>query len=537
MKKRFFAAVLAVILLLSVAPAAYADTIVNLGSTPCGAFYDQSITDSVPVFAKTLDVDEESVLPAGLKLVMEYNGLVRNFYLRGTPTDVGTYNFKLRATYLDTTYDVIEYTLTVSTPAPVVTAGANVSCSQGESAAVSVSVSNVGDGSAVTYQWYRSTVNSNVDGAVITGANSASLGVDTSVVGTSYYYCYVANNIGGQTVGAVSSPIAVTVAPATVTAISVATLPNKTVYAVGESLNTAGLAINVVYSNGMTEIRNDVTVPATRFTVVGTQAVTVTYQGKQTSFNVTVADDKVVQIGLTRMPNKTEYIVGETLDTTGMELKVETATGYELVTTGFKCNPTTFAFPGTQTVTVTYQEATCSFKVNVKEDNTLSSISVTKTPDKMEYVVGEALDTTGMEITAKYGGNSTGTVLTSGYTCEPSVFTQAGKRQMVTVKYEDKTCVFMVTVSEAAPEVSPEAPETADSEEAAPSPTVPPVVTPVKKAKNNSAIVIAIIICAILALSVAGAYVYVMYKNKGKLKKKPEEPEAKDFYDPDEFKK
>ena len=545
MKKRFFAVLMALLLLVTAAPAACADTIVNLGSAPAGAYYDHSITDTVPLLTFKLDVDDEegNALPAGIELV-ETIGLTRSFYLRGTPTQVGTFSFKLRATYLDATYDIIEYSLTVSAPVPSVTAGADVSCSQGESAVVSVSVGNVGDGSSVSYQWYKNTVKSNADGTVISGANSASLSVDTSAVGTLYYYCYVSNTVGGQTVGAASSPISVTVSSAAVSSISIATLPAKTAYTVGDTLDTSGLSINVSYSNGKNEIRNDVTVPETKFTKAGTETITVTYGDKQATFSVTVADDKITDLGITKMPDKLEYKAGEKLDTTGMELKVEKGSGFELVTTGFKCSPSVLPFPGTQTITVMYETASCTFKVTVVEDNSISSIAVTKTPTKLEYKVGEELDMSGMEVTANYSGKKSEKI--TGFSCDPTVFTEANKRQMVTVSYEGKTCVFMVSVVPAEDVSETAAPEETGKPETTPVPTPTPTQqnVPAKKVKSKTPVILAIIICAILALSVAGAYVYVSIKSTGKLFGKPignpngkkEEPSEKDFYDPEEFK-
>ena len=72
------------------------------------------------------------------------------------------------------------------------------------------------------------------------------------------------------------------------------------------------------------------------------------------------------------------------------------------------------------------------------------SISVAKVPDKTEYIVGEALDTSGILIVATYSdGNSTG--VNSGYTCSPTVLTEEG-RQEITVTYGGQTCSFYVDV-------------------------------------------------------------------------------------------
>lgn len=79
---------------------------------------------------------------------------------------------------------------------------------------------------------------------------------------------------------------------------------------------------------------------------------------------------------------------------------------------------------------------------------TLESIAITKTP-KTEYVVGEALDLSGGELTATYSDKTTQTVSLT----DPSVTVQrpnmntAGEKT-VSVTYNSKSATFKVTVSE-----------------------------------------------------------------------------------------
>ncbi len=76
----------------------------------------------------------------------------------------------------------------------------------------------------------------------------------------------------------------------------------------------------------------------------------------------------------------------------------------------------------------------------------LTSISVTKAPDKVVYTVGEELDLTGMIVTAAYSDNSTETV--TDYTV--SGYTSTVGTKTVTVTYNGKTATFTVTVIAAA---------------------------------------------------------------------------------------
>lgn len=75
-----------------------------------------------------------------------------------------------------------------------------------------------------------------------------------------------------------------------VTGISVARGPVRTGYVIGDTLETAGISINVHYSDGKTStVMNGFTCSPITFSTAGKQSVTVTYQDFATSFEVTVS--------------------------------------------------------------------------------------------------------------------------------------------------------------------------------------------------------------------------------------------------------
>lgn len=90
----------------------------------------------------------------------------------------------------------------------------------------------------------------------------------------------------------VSAAATVDVTLTKLTDIRVKTMPAKTSYIEGATLDTTGLAIEGITRNGAVDIdRKLVTVAPTELTTVGTQTITVSYSGLTTTFNVTVKED------------------------------------------------------------------------------------------------------------------------------------------------------------------------------------------------------------------------------------------------------
>lgn len=90
----------------------------------------------------------------------------------------------------------------------------------------------------------------------------------------------------------VSDAAAVNITLTKLTGIRVKTMPAKTSYIEGATLDTTGLAIEGITRTGTVNIdRKLVTVAPTELTTVGTQTITVSYSGLTTTFDVTVVED------------------------------------------------------------------------------------------------------------------------------------------------------------------------------------------------------------------------------------------------------
>lgn len=96
-------------------------------------------------------------------------------------------------------------------------------------------------------------------------------------------------------------------------------------------------------------------------------------------------------------------------------------------------------------------EMTSIDRVATETAPTLSSIAITTEPTKMEYTVGDTLDTTGMVVTATYSDDSTAEISAEDYTVSEVDMSTSGTKT-VTVTYEDLTATFDITVNEAVTE-------------------------------------------------------------------------------------
>ena len=234
--------------------------------------------------------------------------------------------------------------------------------------------------------------------------------------------------------------------------IEIKTKPSKTVYIKGETLDLSEGEITAYY-----EDKTTATIPMTSEEVqitgyntnrLGTQTIFVRYQGKQTTFEVTVKND-VEKIEIKTQPSKTIYIKGEDLDLTNGVITAYyedntteniPMTSKELQISGFDSNTL-----GTKIVTITYQGKTASFNVIVKND--LEKIEIKTKPSKTTYIKGEALDLTEGTIIAYYEDKTTATIPMTSKELQISGYeSNTLGTKTITITYQGKTVSFNVSV-------------------------------------------------------------------------------------------
>ena len=161
-------------------------------------------------------------------------------------------------------------------------------------------------------------------------------------------------------------------------------------------------------------------------------------------------ESAVTKLQLKSKPTKTEYYVGDLLDTSGMSVvaSFENGSSAEISADRFDYSLTEFTSAGKKIVKATYGGKYTTFFVTVKEKD-ITAIEITTPPAKTTYTVGDDFDATGMEVTASYNDSST-KIITSGYTISYNM--EAAGTEIVTVSYTENgitvTADFPITVNE-----------------------------------------------------------------------------------------
>ena len=241
----------------------------------------------------------------------------------------------------------------------------------------------------------------------------------------------------------------------TVSSISVFTMPTKTVYGLGDSLDVSGGEVKLTLSNGSSVTIDMKFCKASGFSSAstGTKTVTLTFDGKTTTFSVTVKDNTPIISGISMytLPTKTTFYTGDTVDVSGGVIKVSYSNGtstYVNITSSM-INTVSTAIAGTKTVTVSYEGFTTTYSITVVQLQ-VASISMSVLP-KTNYVRHDTLSVTGGQIKVTYNNGDIEYV-----TLEESMIsgfdTDTAGTRTVTVTYGGKTTSYTITVADLAVE-------------------------------------------------------------------------------------
>ncbi|MGM9876792.1 MAG: bacterial Ig-like domain-containing protein, partial [Bacilli bacterium] len=156
------------------------------------------------------------------------------------------------------------------------------------------------------------------------------------------------------------------------------------------------------------------------------------------------ADLEVKSIEITSNPDKTEYIEGQTLDTTGLTVIATYSDNTTSEISNYEIDLKNALKIIDEKVIVTYEGKTAEFDITVKE-NTVTKIEITTQPTKTEYVEGQDFDATGMVVKAKYLDGTEKEI--TDYTITKTESLKIGDTT-ITIEYEEFTSNVDITVKE-----------------------------------------------------------------------------------------
>ncbi|MDR2965914.1 MAG: bacterial Ig-like domain-containing protein [Treponema sp.] len=170
------------------------------------------------------------------------------------------------------------------------------------------------------------------------------------------------------------------------------------------------------------------------------------------NFNISVGNPFVTGITITTPPTKTVYFTGQTFDYSGI---VVTANFNDGSTQDISSSLTASSFTGfnssnpaaLQTITVTYSGYTATFNISI-QSVAITGIVVTTPPSKTKYFIGEAFDSSDIVVTANYNDGSSNPVGNQYLTFEGFNSSTLFNNLTITVKYNDFSAVFTVSIVE-----------------------------------------------------------------------------------------
>lgn len=154
-----------------------------------------------------------------------------------------------------------------------------------------------------------------------------------------------------------------------ITKIEITALPTRVEYSKGDVLDTSGMLISTVWTDGSKEVLADgYTVSDLDSSEAGEKTITVTYQSFTATFTVEVVPD-TVGIRISHYPNKIYYRIGESFDQTGLTVAAVRQDGTEKEITDYDISGFDSSTAGSKTITVSYNVTVNGITKFVGSDN------------------------------------------------------------------------------------------------------------------------------------------------------------------------
>lgn len=245
----------------------------------------------------------------------------------------------------------------------------------------------------------------------------------------------------------VNQPI--TVEKNTVTELEITNPPAKTEYKEGQNFDKTGMTVQATYKDGTKKTVTDYTIENSYNLKDGQTVVTIKYGERTVDQTITVLPNPLIELKITKEPNKTDYIVGQNFDKTGMVVTGTYQDNSKNEIIDYTIENGTNLRVGQTAVTIKYGEKTVNQTITV-EEKSIIEIDVEKKPNKLTYLQNkEELDLSGGKLKIKYNDGTTESVEMTSKEVTASGFKndKLGKIT-ITVTYQTKTAKFDVEIIE-----------------------------------------------------------------------------------------
>ena len=215
---------------------------------------------------------------------------------------------------------------------------------------------------------------------------------------------------------------------------------------INQAPDVSHLTIEITYADGeVLSITADKTmINPENYSSIGEYNIPLEYCGVKSSqtIPIVVLDKEAIGIEVSKLPNKTQYIVGEDFDTDGIEVVLVYDNG-EKVPIEYDSISGYDSSVGKKTMVVIYGDKSTNFEVEVSE---CISISLTSKPNKLTYVQGQPINPQGGIIKATLSNGKT--LVYDLSIAQVTYPTDSIGTVVATVKAFDKTTTFNITTTE-----------------------------------------------------------------------------------------
>lgn len=238
-----------------------------------------------------------------------------------------------------------------------------------------------------------------------------------------------------------------------VVSLSIKNPPKKIEYYEGQKFDSTGMVIEATYKDGSKKNVTDYKIVDGNNLKANQKYITVSYDDKTVKQAITVVPNPLVELKITKAPNKTKYVAGQSFDKTGMVITgvYENGDKHEII--DYTIENGTKLSKNQTSVTIKYEDKTVKQPITVVE-KAVKGIAINKKISKTEYIQNkEKLDLTGGTITVSYNDGSKEEVSIESELVEVSGFNnkELGKNT-ITVQYGTyKTTFDVEIVAEAVP--------------------------------------------------------------------------------------